>query len=82
MLNIIGMIAGLLTTLSFLPQVVKTLKTHSTKDLSLTMYTLFTCGVLMWLIYGIGLRQLPIIIANSVTLILAFLLLFAKIKYK
>ena len=82
MLNAIGMLAALLTTISFFPQVVRALKTQSTNDLSLIMCSLFTCGVSMWLVYGIGTKQLPIILANVVTLIFAVLLLFAKIKYK
>ncbi|KMQ50444.1 hypothetical protein CHISP_2691 [Chitinispirillum alkaliphilum] len=82
MLTFIGILAGTLTTISFLPQVIKTLQTRSTKDLSLVMYSLFTCGVFLWLLYGIGLGEIPIILSNTVTLVLAFLLLAAKIKYK
>ncbi|MDG5814841.1 SemiSWEET transporter [Chitinispirillales bacterium ANBcel5] len=82
MLTIIGLLAGFLTTISFLPQVIKTWKTRSTEDLSLSMFSLFTMGVLMWLLYGIGLREIPIIVANLVTLVLAFTLLVMKIVYK
>jgi len=75
-------IAGLLTTIAFLPQVIRTWKTKSTKDISLSMFVLFLIGICCWLIYGISLRSMPIILANSVTIILASIILFFKIKYK
>ena len=78
----IGLIAGTLTTVSFLPQVIRVWKTHSTKDLSLVMFLLFSAGVVMWLIYGIYLGQLPVIIANAVTLVLAIIILIFKFIYK
>jgi MtN3 and saliva related transmembrane protein len=78
----IGLIAGTLTTVSFLPQVIRVWKTHSTKDLSLVMFLLFSAGVVMWLIYGIYLGQLPVIIANAVTLVLAIIILTFKFIYK
>jgi len=80
--ELVGSLAGLLTTLSFLPQVIKTYRTRSAKDLSLGMFLLFTLGVLMWLIYGIGIQKTPIIVANSVTLILAGMILIAKFRFK
>ncbi len=80
--ELIGLAAGVLTTVSFLPQVIKTYKSRSAKDLSLVMFSLFTLGVLMWLVYGIGISKTPIIVANSVTLVLAFTLLGFKLKYK
>jgi len=81
-IEFIGSIAGLLTTIAFLPQVIKTYKSRSAKDLSLGMFLLFTFGVLAWLIYGIGINKLPIIAANSVTLVLAGMILAAKFKFK
>ncbi|MFC2131106.1 SemiSWEET transporter [Bacteroidota bacterium] len=81
-ISIIGLIAGLLTTVAFLPQVVKVIKTKHTRDISLAMYLIFTCGVLFWGTYGILLDELPIILANSVTLVLALIVLVYKIKYK
>ena len=78
----IGSLAGFLTTISFLPQVIKTYKSRSAKDLSLGMFLLFTLGVLMWLIYGIGINKIPIIAANGVTLILAGMILAAKFRFK
>lgn len=78
----IGLIAGTLTTISFVPQVIRIWKTHSTKDLSLVMFLLFTAGVVMWLIYGICVRQLPVIISNVVTLLMAIIILIFKFIYK
>lgn len=75
----IGYVAALLTTASFLPQAILTLKTRDTASLSLGMYSLFTSGVLLWLIYGIYLSNLAIIVANSVTLLLAAVILSFKI---
>ena len=78
----IGLIAGTLTTISFVPQVIRIWKTHSTKDLSLVMFLLFTAGVVMWLIYGICTGKLPVIISNAVTLLLAIIILIFKFIYK
>ncbi len=64
-ISTIGLIAGLFTTLAFLPQVIKVIKTKHTKDISLAMYIIFTCGVLFWGTYGILLDELPIIISKD-----------------
>jgi len=80
--TITGLLAGTLTTISFLPQVIRVWKTHSTKDLSLVMFLLFAAGVLMWFIYGLMIHQLPVIIPNAVTLVLALIILGFKIVYK
>ncbi|MBU3917741.1 SemiSWEET transporter [bacterium] len=80
--TIIGLVAATCTTFSFLPQTIKVIKTKQTKDLSLGMYAIFIIGLLLWLIYGILVRDLPLIIANAITLIFAFIILFLKIKYK
>jgi MtN3 and saliva related transmembrane protein len=77
--DIFGYIAAFLTTASFLPQAIMTLKTRDTESLSLSMYSLFTLGVLMWLLYGININDLAIICANAITLILASTILFFKI---
>lgn len=77
--DVIGYLAATLTTLSFLPQAILTLKTRDTEALSLGMYSLFTCGVFLWLIYGIYLANLAIIAANAVTFLLAALILGFKI---
>jgi len=79
--TIIGFLAGALTTVAFLPQVIKTLKLKETKDLSLWMYLILCTGVFLWLVYGLLIKDLPIIAANSISLILASIILFYKIKY-
>ena len=77
-----GYLGGTLTTVSFLPQVVKTLRTRDTRSISLGMYLLFTAGVFFWLVYGIRLGALPMILANGITLLLSFVLLVAKWRWK
>lgn len=81
-ITILGIVAGMLTTGSFVPQVVKTIRTKDTKGLSLTMYLITCIGILLWLIYGTLLMNIPILAANSVTLVLAATILFLKLKYK
>lgn len=80
--TIIGLMAGFLTTISFLPQVIKTWRSQSAKDISLAMFLSFCLGVLLWLIYGILQEDIPIIISNAITLILAGTILFFKLTYK
>lgn len=77
----IGLMAGVLTTLSFVPQVHQTWRTRSTKDISLPMFLAFCTGVLLWLIYGIMIRSLPVILANGVTLILSGAILVMKLRW-
>lgn len=77
----IGFIAAILTTISFLPQVVKVWQTRSARDVSLGMYLLFTVGVLLWLIYGLLLQSWPIILSNLITLLLAGLVLAMKLRF-
>lgn len=79
--EIIGGVAGFLTTLAFLPQVIRTWKTRSTKDISLAMFITFCTGVFFWCIYGFLLKSLPIIITNVVTLLLSGIILFLKLKH-
>ena len=79
--TLIGLCAATLTTISFLPQVIKTWKSKSAKDISLGMFLCFALGVTLWLIYGISIRDLPIIFANSITLILVSIILVFKFKY-
>jgi MtN3 and saliva related transmembrane protein len=78
----IGLIAALFTTVALFPQLVKIWKTKSTKDISTGMFALYCGGVLLWLVYGILLQNLPIIIANSLAFIQAVFILVFKIKYK
>ena len=80
-ITLLGYIAGALTTISFVPQVIKAWKTKSTRDISLGMFLIFTLGVLLWLVYGILRFDLPIIAANSVTVTLALLILMMKLRF-
>ncbi len=82
LVGILGMMAGALTTISFLPQAIKIIQTKDTSGISLIMYIAFTIGVLLWVIYGICLMAAPIVIANVITLILAGTILFLKIKHR
>jgi|CXWL01.1.fsa_nt_gi MtN3 and saliva related transmembrane protein len=78
-IEVIGFLAGTLTTLSFVPQVAKALRSRSTGDLSTVMLTAFTAGVALWLLYGVALRSWPVILANAITLVLAGVLLRLKL---
>ena len=80
--NIVGYIAAIFTTISFVPQAIHTIKTKDTKGISLPMYILFTTGVFLWLVYGAYFKMIPVIIANTITLVLASVILSFKIKYK
>ena len=80
--DLIGTIAATLTTLSFLPQAILVLRTGETRGISLGMYSAFTIGVALWIIYGITLGAVPIIIANAITLCLALCILTVVIKNK
>ena len=77
--EIIGYLAATLTTASFLPQAILTIRTRDTESLSLSMYSLFTLGVFCWLIYGIYISDKAIIFANAITLVLAASILSFKI---
>lgn len=79
---ILGLTAATLTTIAFIPQVIKTWKTKSADDLSLGMYSIFCTGAILWLIYGILIEDIPVIAANTVTLILVLTVLFFKLFYK
>jgi len=81
-ITVLGLIAGTLTTASFLPQLIKTWKSKSTKDISLGMFIILCVGIFLWIVYGIFIRALPVIVANVTTFILAIAILYFKIKYK
>lgn len=76
---ILGNVAAFLTTVSFLPQAIKTIRSRNTKHLSLPMYLLFVTGVALWICYGVSNQQLPIIVGNAVTLLLAGTILVYKL---
>ena len=76
-----GFVAAVLTTSSFIPQAVMTIRTRDTRSISRGMYIIFTIGVALWLAYGIALQSLPMILANAVTLFLASTILVLKLRY-
>jgi len=78
--DLIGTCAAIMTTISFMPQALKVIKTNDTRSLSLIMYLIFTTGVCFWLIYGICKRDLPITISNVITIVFAGTILVAKIR--
>lgn len=82
LITITGLAAAFCTTFSFLPQAIKTIRTKDTSSISLSMYALFTFGTLLWFLYGIGSHNLPVYLANGVTLVFALIILGYKLKYK
>tara|TARA_B100001287_G_scaffold209670_1_gene178546 strand:+ start:255 stop:527 length:273 start_codon:yes stop_codon:yes gene_type:complete len=78
----IGLLAAALTTYSFLPQVYKTWKTKDVSAFSLTTFSLFSVGIICWLIYGIYMQSLSMILANTITLVSSFLILVFIVKYR
>lgn len=81
-ITIIGLAAAFCTTISFLPQAIKTIQTKNTSGISLSMYSLFSFGTLLWFLYGILTSDLPVSIANGITLVFACIILVYKVKYK
>ncbi len=80
--DLIGAVAATLTTVSFVPQALKTFRTRDVSGISLGMYSLFAAGVALWLAYGVLLADWPIIIANAITLALACAVLAMKLRYR
>jgi len=80
--DLVGYIAAILTTTAFVPQAWKSWRTRDLSGVSLPMYSLFTAGVALWLLYGVLLNSWPIIVANVITLALAGLVLVLKVKSK
>ena len=80
MVNLLGGVAVVLTTLSFVPQVIKTWRTRKADDISLGMLLLFTLGVALWGVYGVIIGAPPVIAANGVTLVLAFVMVILKLR--
>ncbi len=78
---LVGLAAGILTTIAFLPQLLHTWRTKSAKDISLGMFLTFCTGVLLWLIYGYLIQSLPVMLANGVTLVLSGAILAMKLKW-
>lgn len=80
--EIIGYVAGFFTTIAFVPQVLRSLRRRSCHDLSWTWLVVFAAGLGLWLTYGVVLNNWPMILANSVTLVLCFMLAWMKVRYK
>lgn len=80
--TVIGLTAATCTTISFLPQAVRVIKTKRTRDISLGMYVIFSFGTFLWLTYGVLTKDIPITMANSITFALSFIILVMKLKYK
>lgn len=78
---LIGLAAALCGTIAFVPQVVRAWRTRSTKDVSLGMFLLLVTGICLWIVYGILIRDLPIILANATTLVLAGTILVLKLRH-
>lgn len=79
--RLIGLTAATFTTISFLPQAYRSLRTRDTRSISLGMYSLFTLGIALWLVYGLLIHDLPVTLANAVTLVLTLLVLALKLRY-
>ena len=80
-IEILGLVAGTITSITFVPQVIKIWKTKSAKDLSMTMLLLLMLGVILWLAYGLLVMDAAIIYTNSMVLVMSFILLFFKLRY-
>ena len=80
--DLLGYIAAALTTISFVPQVIKICRFRSVKDISIIMYIIHTLSVILWLIYGIIIKSMPLVIAETLTLILVSTILTLKYLWK
>lgn len=78
----LGLTAGVLTTIAYLPQLIKTWQSKSASDLSWSMLIVLCVGIILWLVYGAYVHDIPIIAANIVTFVFAGMILVLKIKYK
>jgi MtN3 and saliva related transmembrane protein len=79
--ELLGLVAGTLTTISFVPQVLKVWRSRSAADISLAMFLLFTVGVLLWGIYGVLIGSLAVIVANVVTFVLTVGIIAMKLRW-
>lgn len=77
----LGLVAATLTTISFLPQVLRTLRTRDTRSISVGMYAAFVIGVGLWLVYGLLTGDVPIIVANAITFVLSGIVFLLKLRY-
>ena len=80
--DIIGSIAGILTTVAFLPQLIKTWRSKTAEDISLSTFILFLIGVLLWCVYGFEIHSYPVILANIITFIISILIVVLKLIFR
>ena len=80
--EILGLVAGLFTTIAVVPQVIKTWKSKHANDISLAMFSIFSSGVALWIVYGVMIGSLPVILANVVTLAWALTILALKLRFR
>jgi MtN3 and saliva related transmembrane protein len=76
-----GMVAAVLTTVAFLPQVIRTWRTRSTSDISLGMFVTYVTGIALWLVYGLMIHDIPLIASNAVTFVLSGVILLLKLRH-
>lgn len=81
LLRLAGYCAAFCTTISFVPQLLRVWRLRSARDISLTMFLVFSIGVFLWLVYGIPIRSLPVILANGATLVLSLTILTLKVRF-
>ena len=80
-ITLIGLVAAFCTTVAFVPQVIHIWKSRSTKDISLGMFVFYTFGIFTWLVYGVLIRDIPVIASNTITLALSLVILGFKLRY-
>jgi len=80
-INLVGYIAAICTTISFLPQLIRVYRLKSAHEISLTMFLVYSFGVSLWLLYGIFIGSLPVIVANALSVVLSSAILVLKIRY-
>lgn len=76
-----GYIAAILTTLAFIPQLIRVWRLRSARDISLTMFLAYSFGVFLWFVYGIAIHSMPVVIANAVTFALSIAILVLKLRF-
>lgn len=79
--TLIGLIAAICTTVSFVPQIVKILETKRTDDVSFSMYAVICTGIFLWIVYGFLIMDIPLLLANTISFILAMSVLILKIRH-
>lgn len=78
----LGFLAAICTTVSFFPQLIKTIKTKHTKDISFGMYLLLTIGIFLWFLYGLLIKDTPVIVANAIAFVATLIIFVFKLIYK